>query len=876
MDSFDRLRALDEWLADALEDGKARDLPPGVSRAEAERLLAAAGMPLAALGRVPAGQPEFRRRLAAALAEAGEVEPGSLIGSFRIERAIGTGGMGVVYRARREQGGFAQTVALKILGGIRPDAAAMSRFERERNLLSRLEHPGIARLIDGGATERGRPWFAMEYIDGLPIDTWCSQRRVGLRGRIALVRQVCEALDYAHSQMVLHRDIKPANILVDDSGRARLVDFGLGSIEDDLASGRPEVTQTSLRWLTPEFASPEQLQGEGIDVRSEVYQVGLVLYHLLCLESPHALATKSPAEFIEAIMHSEPTIPSECWRRSDDKPGGEFGSTSQAIRRRLKGDLDRIVLMALRKEPERRYGSVRALRDDLGRYVEGRPVDARPDGAAYRLRKFISRHPWGLTAAVAGLVVAIGAVILHIDQLQFERNRAQVEATKATMISDFLVDLFEAADPEHARGTDLTVREILEQGSRQLEALEGQPATRAELADVLARIYRALGEFERSRELAEQAVALQRTAHGEDDLRVAQSLHSLGQSLGQLARNEEAERAHRRALRIVQGNKPVSRAALGTSQHLLGVARHVAESYEEALDHFDRAVAARSEVHGEDSPEIAETLNDMAMTHYQIGEYDLAEEKWQQSLRIFSTEMGPDHPKSLQLRSRLAAVKNHRGSHAEAAVELKEILEAQRGIYGNQHPVVATRLFELGYAFYLDGEYERAGEAWEECLEIRRQIFGESHPQVGNVLQGLAAVARAGGELDRAESLLQTVKSINEAHRGPRSTAVAALLYNLGALRLDRDQYESALGYFREALEIYLEAYGPEHPDVADALRRMGSINLELDRLGQAEEQLRRALVVQENLLPSDHPETAKTREALEQLAEIRMGAESP
>lgn len=865
---IDRLRALDEWLAQVLEDGVPRELPPGVSRSEADRLLADAGMPLEALDRAPASRPEFGRRLAAALAEAGEVSPGSRIGPFRIERAIGSGGMGVVYRAHRDVGGFEQVVALKLLGGTRPDAAAIARFEREREILSRLEHPGIARLIDGGLTGEGRPWFAMEYVEGRPIDEYCRARESGIRDRVTLMIQVCEALDYAHSQMVLHRDIKPANVLVDAGGRVRLVDFGLGGIQADLTSGTPEVTQLSRRWLTPQYASPEQLNGQAIDVRSEVYQSGLLLYRLLCESEPYDVsAESSPAAWIEAVTRADPVSPSERWKRSKRK-STTLGSPPRALRRRLKGDLDTIVLMALRKERERRYGSVAALGEDLQRYLDGRPVTARPDGAKYRLRKFIVRHPLGVSACGAVLVLGVAGVHLHIDRLQNERDRAELQAMRAGLVSDFLVELFESADPAQARGEDLTVREVVDEGARRLDALQGDAATRAGMMNVLARVYWTLGHYERAHELARQAVTLQRRVIGRHGPGLARSLNNLGLALQSLDRLDEALDAHEEALAIARALEPADPALVAETWRNIGVTHQLGESYQASLDAFESSLAIYAQDAQRYQAPVAETFNKMSFTYGRLGDEDRALEYRHRALELLTEALGERHPEALLARLRLAAVESSMGRYDRAIRELRAVLADMDSVYGGSHPRMALGYYELGHALYMDQQYQQAQSAWETSLALHEKFYQPDHSRIASVLQGLAAIARQQGELDRAESLLQRVRVISENSKGAESLKVAAVLNNLGTIRADRGHYAEALDYYQQSLSIYRNKQGNESSLVAGVLHRMGEVHAELGEYTRASELLEQALVIREGILPSEHPDIESSRQALRQIAE--------
>lgn len=866
-DSLDKLRALDCWLSKALESGVVDEPPSGVSRAEAERMLADAGMPLSALACPPARQPEFGRRLAESLARADGVGPGVVIGPFRIDRLIGSGGMGVVYEARRVEGGFEQVVALKILGGARPDESTVSRFAREREILSRLEHPGIARLIDGGLTRQGRPWFAMEYIEGQRIDEHCAHQRLTIQQRITLFRQVCDALDYAHGQMVLHRDVKPANILVDQSGRVRLVDFGLGGIQADLATGKPEATQLSRRWLTPEYASPEQLNGQDIDVRSEVYQLGLVLYRLLSADSPHEATSDSPADWIKAVTEDEPTAPSDRWQQNG-RSAGEFGSTPKALRRRLRGDIDQIVLKALRKEPGRRYASARALGDDLQRYLDGRPVEARPDGLGYRISKFIARHPLSLTALVAAIVLGSSAVVVHVDRLETERDRAQREAARAGMVTEFLVDLFEAADPAENAGGEMRVKAILEEGGRRLDSLQGVPAMRAEMANVLSRVHWSLGDYEAARELGAQSVADNRAMGDAHGASLARSLNTLGLSLQSLRRLDEALALHEEALMIAGALEPADPGLTAETFRSIGITHQLADAYPASLDAFESALAIyETDIETYGVP-LAETLDKMAFTVNRMGDPGRALELRHRALALLTRALGDNHPQTLFVRLRIAAIERVLGHFDRAAEQLRSVLADMESVYGDSHPRIALGYFELGHALYLDEEYHKAQSAWETSLALHQAFFEPDHSRIASVLQGLAAIARQQGRLERAESLLQRVLAISESWYGAESLALAAVLNNLGTIQADRGNYDDALDYYRQSLSIYRNKQDAESYQIAGVLHRMGEVHTEMGEYERARQLLEQALAIRESVYSEEHPEARNSRRALRQLAE--------
>ncbi len=438
-----------------------------------------------------------------------------------MEAKLGEGGMSTVYLAVRADDAYQQKVALKVLayGADRSDLSA--RFRAERQILASLDHPGIARLLDGGTTDDGRPYLVMEYIEGAPLDQYCDQHRLGLDARVDLFRQVCAAVQYAHQNLVVHRDIKPSNILVTADGVPRLLDFGIAKLlEGAELPGAIEATMTGQRLMTPQYASPEQVEGGAITTATDVYSLGVLLYVLLTGHLPYRLPGTSSDALQRAVVEQDPERPStavgratrEGSPRPSERAAGE-GPTQEALsearglrppqlRRKLRGDLDNIVLMALRKEPERRYASVALLSEDLRRYREQLPVAAQPDTLGYRARKFVGRHKAGVGAAAVGLAMILGlAATMTVQAVRLARQRDEIRAErdKALKLTGFLEQVFAGSDPSEARGETLTAREILDKGAaRAMAELEDQPETQAALALVIGKVYQSLGLNDRA------------------------------------------------------------------------------------------------------------------------------------------------------------------------------------------------------------------------------------------------------------------------------------------------------------------------------------------------------------------------------------------
>ena len=514
---------LDRALDRALDTG---EIDPAIDDPDDLRLLqdlirkATAELP--GLDQSPMRHESLATGLSAALAVGDNLEPGTTVGAFRLVRRIGSGGMGVVFLAERNQGGFDQQVALKVLSGSQPETTGFQLFQRERELLSQLEHPGIARLIDGGMTDNWRPWFAMEYVDGLPIHEYAARHQLSVDQRIELFLQACDALDYAHRQLVLHRDIKPANLLVDRDGKVRLVDFGLGRtlVPDQASDGSQTI---AIGRLTPDYASPEQARGEAVTVASEVYQLGLVLYRLLCGKLPYHAKGLSAFELARSISDAVITRPSEAWRngRHSESQRHQFNHAPRRLARQLRGDLDNIVLTALAREPDQRYRSVEALATDLHRHRQTLPVRARAATRRYRLERFARRHTVGVAAVSALAIVMIGSVItlaLQAEQLASERDRAVAEVERSQRLTEAMSSMIRLADADQNASQLMTLGDRLEQYQAHVRReLADDPEVRMHLLGIVGEAMLKVGYSDRAADILGEARDLSLEQHGRAD-----------------------------------------------------------------------------------------------------------------------------------------------------------------------------------------------------------------------------------------------------------------------------------------------------------------------------------------------------------------------
>ncbi len=710
----------------------------------------------------------------------GLADEGRRIGPYRILRRLGSGGMGAVFLAERADGQFEQRVALKLIKRGMDTEEILRRFRSERQILARLEHPSVARLHDGGMTDDGRPWFAMEHVDGEPIDVWCSGRDSSRQERLRLFLAVCDAVRYAHRNLVVHRDLKPDNILVRADGSVALLDFGIAKLLE--VDERGTRTRGGPTPLTPSHAAPEQLGGGPITTATDVFALGVLLHELLTGERPE--------------------------RRGPDR----------AVT--LRGDLGAICARALEAEPERRYGSVEELADDVRRAMGGLPVRARAAGPAYRARRFIARHRVGAAATLGLLVLLTGLVGFHIDRLRVERDRARAESVKARQVTDLLLDLFRQSDPDASRGREVTARELLERGADQVRRdLGDRPVLLAEMSTVIGSVFRSLGLFDDARPELERALALRTESFGERSPETAETALELAWLLHDLGEYDRAEGLARRALDIETALGRDSAAA--AARHAVGALLGRKGDYAGEEARFRENLAERRALFGDRHEEVAQTLNGLGGT--------------------------------------LLA----QGRHHEAVASYRAAIDVRLALYGQDHREVATGYSNLGAALRLMGEYAAAEEAMRLSLDIRTRVLGAEHPHTTTSLNSLGVLMLDQGRLDDAEPFLRQALRIRREVLGPDHPQTGVPLYALATLLRRRGELEEAEPLFRESLALHRATLEPGHANIAHALIGMGMILADRGRDAEAEPYLREALSIRETAIGADHWLTDTAREQL-------------
>jgi eukaryotic-like serine/threonine-protein kinase len=728
------------------------------------------------------------------------------IGGWRILERIGQGGMGEVLKVERIDAGFEQLGAMKLIRSGFAIGEFARRFLQERQILARLNHPGIASLLDGGRDAQGHPYLVMEYVDGAPIDQHCDGQRLGIEARIELFIEVCRAVAHAHRSLVIHRDLKPSNILVRPDGRVKLLDFGIAKVLGDGEGGDPLATRIEWRMFTPDYASPEQVRGQQVTTASDVYQLGLLLYELLCGHRAQRVGHTGPAAIERIVCEQDPTRPSQRIGGGDTDLALRRHLQPRQLRRRLRGDLDTIVGKALQKLPERRYGTVDELIDDLIRSRQGRTLHARPDTWRYRMGRFVRRHPVGLAFAVLTLgLLSVYLVTLNLQAraLERERDRAQAEAAKARQVLSLVQRLFEGIDPDISGGEPLSVQALLDRSFAQIEGeLAAHPEVQAELLLTVGDVYAALGNLARADTLLAEAQSLAEGLEAEQPLLAARVYRSRGRLLGQGNVLDEPEVLLRRALGLFRSAAPDEPLEIAeTLFHLAELLARMARR-EEGLAASREALALRR-------------------AHAHTPPLDLARNLLQ----------------TVMLEQRL-------GKNPEAAGLLQEALELQQRVLPPQHPLIGETQASLALTLQGDGQLELALPLHEAATRNLEAALGSDHPSLGIALGNFGTLLTELGRPAEAEAMHQRALKIHRANFGDVHARVALSLNSIGRSKLARGHWQSAIEDFRAALQATPESHRPSWSPVfaqnlARALLESGDASAALGVLQRADGELR-------------------------------------
>lgn len=778
-----------------------------------------------------------------AAASRGEPErrTGERIGRYRLSGVLGEGGFGTVYRARQEEP-VERDVAIKVIRGTLAGDAVVRRFQAERQVLARLQHPGIAQMLDAGTDADGTPYMVMELVSGEPVTRYCAQQTLDLAARLRLFVRVCEALEHAHQKGVIHRDLKPSNVLVETASgdpRPKIIDFGIALVVEDALEKDTRLTRGGLMG-SPETMAPEQVAGErDLDTRTDIYGLGVLLYELLCGRSPFRDDDASLVELLRRITEEEPVPPS-------------------AVDRALPRELDWIVLRAMAKDRAERYPSATALADDIRSYLSDRPISAHPPGMAYLARKFARRHAVGVVAGTLVLATLVAGVVgTSIGLVRAHREAENARETVA-LLQEFLA----APDPE-AQGRDLRVVELLEAFEPRLAELADRPALHAELLFAYATTYRGLGLYEDALAPARAAAREQDRLYGAGDARTLASTNLEAQLLLELDRSEPAmdlaEAARNRARDSLGPDDPVTLALAAT----LADAHHRLGAFEAADALYTDTLARLSRTRGEDHDQTLRLLHRHALNLLHLGRPEEAESVSRLAFERAGERHGAEHPQTLNAWSELALVLGESGQYDEAGEIHQALVEARARVLGDAHRKTLVSMTNLAWIRARQGDYEAAVRLNRQVLALQEEVLGVEHRNTIATQANLAMALARTGALEEAEQLMGEALASRERLLGPDHPETLVALNDMLVVYARQQKYTEAAAMAERLVAKNRVIQGDRHPATLGTLNNLGWLLNRLERPAEALPVLEEAYAGRAAVLGEDHPATLGTRQLL-------------
>jgi serine/threonine protein kinase len=758
------------------------------------------------------------------------VAPIGQIGAYTLIRTLGEGGMGTVYLAE-QKAPVERRVALKVIKLGMDTREIVARFEAERQALAVMDHPGIARVFDGGATDTGRPFFAMEFVQGEPITQFADRTGLGIRERVALLIDVCRAVQHAHQKGIIHRDLKPSNVLVtlqDGRPAAKIIDFGIAK-----AIERPpdQTFATGIGQFvgTPAYMSPEQLglTNQDVDTRADIYSLGVLLYELLAGVRPfEPRELETGHHLLAAVRDDEPRRPSARLTQTDNdaqqRIAAARGTDTPTLRRALEPELDWIALKAIEKDRARRYDTANTLAGDLQRYLNNEPVTARPPSRGYRVRKFVARHRLAVGAAAAIVVLVTAAVIVILFQsarVARERDRATMEAAKARAVSDFLQEMLSSANPFGTGNRTVTVADALAAAERRVDSsLRSQPEVAATVRRTLGDTYYGLGDYERAEKILREAATRSRAAGRQADLAA---------DLNQLAEVVRGSGRFADSVPIARESVDAGRAAgvapldFATMQFTLAECLRQSGKPDDALPLATEVLETRTRVAGPESTAVAASLRQLGAIAADKSDQATAESHYLRAAAIQRQQLGPDHFQ------------------------------------------VGGALNDLAATYIATAQLDKALETLQEVERINRIVLGDDHPELASIVENHANVLFRLKRLPEATARLEEVLAIRRKALGDDSMPVARTTFNLGMVYSDSGDLARAEANLVDGVARLRKALGESHPDLVGALRGLALLRERQDRLPEAERIARESLTLAEKVLGADHAGTASSHQRL-------------
>lgn len=771
---------------------------------------------------------------------------GKKFGVYRIESRIAHGGMGDVFLASRDDGVFQKKVAIKIIHAGLQSSEFIKRFHQERQILAGLNHPNIARLLDGGLSDDGLQYLVMEYIDGLSLDKFLDEENPDLQTRLDLFGQICDAVGYAHRHLVVHRDLKPDNIFINKDRRIVLLDFGIAKVfsTDDNPEGFQTMVQSGPAPFTPQYASPEQIESGEITTASDIYSLGVIFYQMLSGRLPYKINPAEPLQTLQILKNEIPIRPSLAARQKtvlNSKHSSKLPYPAEEI----KGDLDTICLKALKKEANLRYGTIDEFKTDINRYLNGLPVSAADDVFTYRVSKFFQRHTVAVTISFVFSLMLIAVVGFYTWQLKQEVRKSQIEMHKSVQVAQFLKDMFDAAGPQSSKGKDATARDLLETGAIKIEkGLLDQPEVQAEMYGLIGDVFRRIGVYGKAEQMEDKALERNITLYGAQSEAVARSYYALAALNEERMDIEKAEKYYSLATSLLPRvrNKP----GLFLADILLGKANIAYQDgdFIRSDSLYTLAYNQYLKAEGDVSLNVATTLNGRADNARRLGNYKQAEELYLKSLKIRKELLGADHADVAHSLNHIARLYSTMGRYNEAEVYAREGLAVRLGIYGENHAETGASMANLANILKESGHLAESEKYYRKALSILRNLFGENHIYVAATLSSLAATLYKQGKIDTAGRYFRQSIQINNVVLPEGHNRRSYALIGLGRLLSENGEPEKAFPLLQKAYNLRVKAFGYNNKRSAQAGNVLGACLVRLKRYNAASEVLAKSLEV--------------------------------
>jgi len=796
-------------------------------------------------------------------------ELGTELGPYKLLERLGEGGFGTVYLAQQERP-VRRRVALKIIKLGMDTRQVIARFEAERQALAMMDHAGIAKVLDAGATDSGRPYFVMELVRGVPITEYCDRHNLSARARLDLFIEVCHAVQHAHQKGVIHRDLKPSNILVteqDDQPLAKVIDFGIAKATSQRLGSQTVYTQQRQLIGTPAYMSPEQadMSGLDIDTRSDIYSLGVILYELLTGAVPVDDETLQSAPYDQVsriIREFDPPKPSTRVRKLGQGArdmARRRGETAAHLERELRGDLDWIIMKAIDKDRSRRYETANALAMDIQRHLRNEPVLAGPPSPIYKFGKFARRNRVALLAAslvFAALLVGLTAAAVGFRQASVQRDNAvaaRIEAEQARdeseAVTNFLSGMLAAVDPANS-GRDVAVRDVLDVASASIDAaLDENPLVEARLRETMGRTYLELGLLDDASRHLPVAYEIRRTRLGEEDADTLSTLSAMARLAAKRGDYQQARRLVEQSLAAA----PEDEAHILDATHQLATIDLLQARYEPAETGLLRALEGRRALLGPEHRDTLETARVLASLYRETGRFDEAKARMEQTLAIQERTLGVEHPDALRTLADLAWLEFRTGNAQRAETLYTRALNATERVLGPQHPLALGVAADFAQALADNGDYEQAEKILVDRLERFRAVLGSDHPRTINSLAALGLVERRRGNADRAAELLGEARTLSEGSLGEAHPVTLGVKLNLANVRLDQGRLDEAESLLVSALDGQRSTLGDDHIDTIATRITLAIVCRRTGRAAEAEELYREVIAACERTVGADH-----------------------